>query len=330
MEYDETLDPSSSKGSNKKKDGNNGGIIHDNDENKNEDNDNNDNNNDNKEEINNNDIVGGIKEWKDLVLGILRNTRCYSLMPESGKVVVFDSRLPVKHAFRALAENDIKCAPVWHSTINKGEGDFIGFMTVTDFADILYYYAQDLNSFSRKIGELEGSTVGRWCTFRKKHHKAEISRAFVYVEPDEPIFNAIYKMHQYFIHRMPVRYNKSILCILNHQTILRYVFNKTKQFHKSLNIYVSDLEQKTDQYQQHFSLTYNEKVSNAISILSQNRQISAIPICEKDSGIVKDAFMRSDIRVKLYIYYIILALILCVCYTVLCSKPSIFKSKYIN
>lgn len=118
----------------------------------------------------------------------------------------------------------------------------------------------------------------------------------MYAEPDEPIFNAIYKMHQYFIHRMPVKHNKSILCILNHQTVLRFVFNKTKEHHASLNIRVGDLEYKTDQ--PNFSVTYDQSVSAAISILSQHRQVSAIPICEKDSGIVKDAFMRSDIRVK--------------------------------
>ena len=129
---------------------------------------------------------------------------------------------------------------------------------------------------------------------------------------------------------MPVKHNKSILCILNHQTILRFVFNKTKEHHASLNIRVGDLEYKTDQ--QHFSVTYDQKVSDAISILSQNRQVSAIPICEKDSGIVKDAFMRSDIRVNycmssfhlIYPLFFILALIK---YTVFCQKSSVFEFK---
>merc|ERR1719464_2179128 len=52
----------------------------------------------------NNSALSDIERWKQLILSILRNTLCYHLMPESGKVVVFDSSLPVKHAFRALAE----------------------------------------------------------------------------------------------------------------------------------------------------------------------------------------------------------------------------------
>ena len=77
--------------------------------------------------------------WRRLVLDLLRSTACYALMPDSGKVVVFNSCLTLKHAFRALSEHDIKCAPVWGSDGNIGQdgsanSDFIGFMTVTDFA----------------------------------------------------------------------------------------------------------------------------------------------------------------------------------------------------
>mmetsp|Transcript_13878 Transcript_13878/g.20924 ORF Transcript_13878/g.20924 Transcript_13878/m.20924 type:complete len:423 (-) Transcript_13878:106-1374(-) len=239
------------------------------------------------------------EKWKEYALNILRKTTCYHLMPESGKVVVFDASLPVKHAFRALAENDIKCAPVWHSTINKGEGDFIGLMTVTDFTDILhFYYARDLSSFDRRLSDLETSTVGRWCTFRKKHNKKDanfISRPFVFVAPDESLFNAIYRMHQYFIHRMPVKHEKSILSILNHHTVLRYVFLQShiNQSLSTLDIRVSDLNLKPEQFPM---ITYEDKVSKGIAILSTNKKATAVPICEKDSGIVLDAFMRSDIR----------------------------------
>ena len=248
----------------------------------------------------NNSKLSDIERWREIILSILRNTMCYSLMPESGKVVVFDSSLPVKHAFRALAEHDIKCAPVWQSSADEADSKFIGLMTVTDFADILHFYAQDLNSFSRKVGELERSTVGRWCTFRKRNKQTQISRPFVYTKPDEPIFNAIYRMHQYFIHRMPVRHSQSILCILNHQSILRYVFNKSKAHHNKLSIRVGDLYKNNDKFKSDTStLTHDQAVSDAVTLLSTNRRCSAIPICDK-GGIVKDAFMRSDIRVCLY------------------------------
>lgn len=245
----------------------------------------------------NNANLSDIERWKQLILSILRNTLCYYLMPESGKVVVFDSSLPVKHAFRALAEHDIKCAPVWQSSTDESESKFMGFMTVTDFAHILHFYAQDQNSFNRNVGELERGTVGRWCTFRKQHKQTQITRKFVSAKPDEPIFNAVFRMHQYFIHRMPVRHSQSILCILNHQAILRYVLKKSNRYNNLFDIKVKDLFEDEDEYKTDApTLTDDQPVSEVITLLSTNRRCSAIPLCD-NGGIVHDAFMRSDIRV---------------------------------
>jgi len=234
--------------------------------------------------------------WRSLVLELLRGTACYALMPDSGKVVVFDSCLTLKHAFRALSEHDIKCAPVWHSDGNGAHGgDFVGFMTVTDFADILHHYALDLKSYCQRIVELETFAVGRWCTFRKAHQKTQISKKFVYCAPDEPLLNAVYKMARYFIHRMPIRIEQAIGCILNHQNILRFVFNETKDRHAELRgMRVSDLEMPYDQ-KENDTVTNDDRVIAAVNMLSTNWKRSAIPICD-GHGAIEDAFMRSDIR----------------------------------
>jgi len=234
--------------------------------------------------------------WRRLVLDLLRSTACYALMPDSGKVVVFDSCLTLKHAFRALSEHDIKCAPVWQSDNNStSNGDFVGFMTVTDFADILHHYALDINSYSQRIVELETFAVGRWCTFRKAHQKTQISKKFVFCGPDEPLFNAIYKMHQYFIHRMPIRIEQAIGCILNHQNILRFVFNQTKTYHATLRPMTVKLLEMPYDHGEYKTVTYDQKVIVAVNMLSTNWKRSAIPICD-GNGAVKDAFMRSDVR----------------------------------
>ena len=58
------------------------------------------------------------------------------MIPASGKIVVFDCDLPVKHAFFGLLEHDVKCAPIWDSA----KLDFVGMLTVSDFIDILRYF----------------------------------------------------------------------------------------------------------------------------------------------------------------------------------------------
>ena len=180
-------------------------------------------------------IIIIVSKWRQLSLLFLKNHKCYELMPISGKVVIFDSELPVKHAFRALTEHDIKCCPVWSSS----KCDFIGFMTVTDFTDIIHHYSQDLGSYQRKINELERRTVGSWCTFRKKHKKAKIKKKFVSVTADDSILVALQLLLQYCIHRMPVRKHEnsqSILCVLNYQKILRFLMQKLSNILNDLTL----------------------------------------------------------------------------------------------
>lgn len=140
--------------------------------------------------------------------------------------------------------------------------------------------------------------MGQWCTFRKAHRKTQISKKFVFCEPDEPIFNAIYKMNQYFIHRMPIRIDQGIGCILNHQNILRFVFNQTKKRHAELKgMRVRILEMPYD-HGEYKTVTYDQKVIVAVNMLSESWKRSAIPICD-GNGAVIDAFMRSDVRVPI-------------------------------
>ena len=54
---------------------------------------------------------------------------CYSLIPTSSKIVIFDTRLPVKKAFFALVANGLRAAPLWDSD----QGQFVGMLTISDF-----------------------------------------------------------------------------------------------------------------------------------------------------------------------------------------------------
>lgn len=91
--------------------------------------------------------------------GILGNHSAYHLLADSGKVVVFDSELPVKFAFFALVEHDIKCAPIWNSEL----GDYSGMITVTDFIDILVkYYDEKTPQSTSFIDDIGGRTCQQW------------------------------------------------------------------------------------------------------------------------------------------------------------------------
>ena len=71
---------------------------------------------------------------------------CYDLIPNSSKIVIFDTRLPVKKAFFALVANGkskfevylrrrntsysgLRAAPLWNSDQQR----FVGMLTISDF-----------------------------------------------------------------------------------------------------------------------------------------------------------------------------------------------------
>eukprot|EP00529_Nitzschia_sp_RCC80_P031735 CAMPEP_0113487970 /NCGR_PEP_ID=MMETSP0014_2-20120614/25776_1 /TAXON_ID=2857 /ORGANISM="Nitzschia sp." /LENGTH=355 /DNA_ID=CAMNT_0000381669 /DNA_START=558 /DNA_END=1621 /DNA_ORIENTATION=+ /assembly_acc=CAM_ASM_000159 len=79
---------------------------------------------------------------------------CFSVLRASGKVVVFDTRIPIQLAFYALVEHDMQAAPLWDPSICQ----FVGLLKVTDFIDILRHYkytGTDVSSLStRSIADM--------------------------------------------------------------------------------------------------------------------------------------------------------------------------------
>jgi DNA mismatch repair ATPase MutL len=79
------------------------------------------------------ELVARVSAYRQSCLSILSQFQTHHLIPHSGKVVIFDSQLVVKHAFDAMLIHDLSCAPVWDSWKKK----YVGLLSVSDFLDIL-------------------------------------------------------------------------------------------------------------------------------------------------------------------------------------------------
>jgi 5'-AMP-activated protein kinase regulatory gamma subunit len=110
--------------------------------------------------LNERDVVR--RAGKEAIAAFLESHTCFSVLRASGKVVVFDTRIPIQLAFYALVEHgtwtsyrtlyslsmcvanshagpvilDMQCAPLW----DAASCQFVGILTVTDFIDVLRYY----------------------------------------------------------------------------------------------------------------------------------------------------------------------------------------------
>ncbi|XP_076328386.1 5'-AMP-activated protein kinase subunit gamma-1-like isoform X3 [Tachypleus tridentatus] len=143
-----------------------------------------------------------------------RHFHCYDIIPISAKLVVFDTQLLVKKAFFALVDNGVRAAPLWDS--NRQE--FVGLLTITDFIHILRtYYKSPLV----RMEELEEQQLYIWRSMLKDKIKE-----FVSIGPNESLYEAIKKLIQYKIHRLPVidPQSRNVLYILTHKRILKFLF----------------------------------------------------------------------------------------------------------
>jgi len=91
------------------------------------------------------------------VLEFLQRHTAYELLPESSKVVVLDTALPVRQAFHALFEQSASSAPLWDSRRRC----FCGLISPGDFIALLCLLEQGGPS-SLSEAELDSLTIEAW------------------------------------------------------------------------------------------------------------------------------------------------------------------------
>uniref|UniRef100_A0A3B5MTP7 Protein kinase, AMP-activated, gamma 3a non-catalytic subunit n=1 Tax=Xiphophorus couchianus TaxID=32473 RepID=A0A3B5MTP7_9TELE len=116
---------------------------------------------------------------------------------------------PVKKAFFALVANGLRAAPLWDSKLQR----FVGMLTITDFINILHCYYK---SPMVQMYGLESHKIETW-----REHQIPLLRSLSL----SSLFDAIYSLLRYKIHRLPVIDPESgnVLHILTHKRILKFL-----------------------------------------------------------------------------------------------------------
>ena len=78
---------------------------------------------------------GDIEAARVLLCGLLQKYSATKAMPSSGKVVVLDTELSVRHAFWAIYDNGLNCAVAWDAKRRA----YVGMLTYSDFMDVLRF-----------------------------------------------------------------------------------------------------------------------------------------------------------------------------------------------
>lgn len=222
---------------------------------------------------------------RSVVSDFLKSHTCYDAIPESGKVVVFDTAIPLKLAFYALVEHSLNVAPIWSREI----GAVDGVLTCSDLIDVMRY------DYSR--GEPGASfaehTIASWRELSADPEIAWRPEEPVMVHPDRSLLDVVVLLRDYRIHRLPVidPENGTILSVLSHWDMMRYLVT---QFREERPLFVDSIRELGVGRTEHVSVPQDMPLIDVFAHMMHHR-LSVVAIVDAD-GVALDVWSRRDVK----------------------------------
>ncbi|XP_068575804.1 5'-AMP-activated protein kinase subunit gamma-1 isoform X2 [Cebidichthys violaceus] len=217
-------------------------------------------------------------------MNFMKSHSCYDAIPTSCKLVIFDTKLQVKKAFFALVANGLRAAPLWDSKLQR----FVGMLTITDFINILHYYYR---SPMVQMYELERHKIETW---RDVYLQCS-NHILISIPPEASLFDAIYFLLKYKIHRLPVMDPKSgnVLHILTHKRILKFLHIFEKKVPKPAFMGRQIQELGIGTFRNIATVQQTATLYDALAIFVE-RRVSALPVVD-EQGKVVSLYSRFDV-----------------------------------
>eukprot|EP00698_Gefionella_okellyi_P015092 TRINITY_DN4235_c0_g1_i1.p1 TRINITY_DN4235_c0_g1~~TRINITY_DN4235_c0_g1_i1.p1 ORF type:complete len:377 (+),score=88.03 TRINITY_DN4235_c0_g1_i1:126-1256(+) len=225
------------------------------------------------------DVRQGLDEGRAILKTYLQKRIVYSLMPESGKVVVLDEDLKIKNAFEALGEHDITSTLLWDSKIQ----DYVGILSISDFIEVLLH----LHNASPHA-DLESQKIREWRERTGRNHP------LISIQPEGDLFQAMQQLVEHRVHRLPIVHQSErndVLYIITHVSILWDIINNFREELTLLRYTIEEINIGT--FGGVVTVLYDTPLVNVLHMLME-RHISALPIVD-ETGVVIDVYSKSDV-----------------------------------
>lgn len=263
----------------------------------------------------------------------LETQTCYAVLRASGKVVVFDTRIPIQLAFYALVEHDMQAAPLW----DPKRCQFVGILTVTDFIDVLRYYRHtgaDVSTLAtRSIADVladEGmlSTVLKKRSPRRypnsgsnKKNSSSLKRddklsaedpsvsivdsidaatadrhsSFLSIDADAALSTACRLLHDRGLDFLPVMLpsDMRVLATVNYTCILEHLVSNFREQRRLFDDTVLDLGIGT--YGDDVVLAHPSQPLRDVLHALHHHGLSAVPVVDERTRKIRGVYSRSDI-----------------------------------
>ena len=224
-------------------------------------------------------------EAKRVIADFLRTHKVYSLLPRSGKVVVFGVDIPVKLAFYALTEHGIPVAPIWDEETNS----FVGVFTLTDFVEIIRYFYRH-GSFTES---LTAYSIHAWRSVQKELKKGSGAPSkMISIGPEDTLFEACCKLRDHRIHYLPILDSQEnrVLATVAHLAILQYLVREFKEPRRLFDQSIYELG--IGVFDNVVTVPQQTELIEVLNLLSQHN-ISSVPVIDPTNGAVLDIYSRN-------------------------------------
>jgi len=227
------------------------------------------------------------KAGRQAISAFLDSHNCFSVLRASGKVVVFDTRIPIQLAFYALVEHDMQAAPLWDPAICQ----FVGLLKVTDFIDILRHYKYTNTNVAslatRSIAEMIGDpniaqAVGITFGFPCADSSTTLKQAckILLNHPSLDFLPIV----------MPE--DMRVLACITYTNILEHLVTHFREQRRLFDDSIYDLNIGT-YHEKVVKVGPQESLARALELMHQHK-LSALPVVDEQDKIV-GVYSRSDI-----------------------------------
>lgn len=249
---------------------------------------------------------------KQAIVSFLESQTCYSVLRASGKVVVFDTRIPIQLAFYALVEHDMQAAPLW----DPKRCEFVGILTVTDFIDVLRYYRETgsdvLTLASRSIADILADEAILSTVLRKNPPRryasssaadgggdggtgADQHASFLSVDADANLDRACHMLHDQTLDFLPVMLpsDMRVLATVTYTCVLEHLVSNFREQRRLFDDTIYDLGIGT--YGEDVVVAYAHQTLHAVLHTLHAHGLSAVPVVDADTKKIRGVYSRSDI-----------------------------------
>lgn len=237
----------------------------------------------------------------DAIASFLQSRSVFELVRSSGKVVVFETNIPIQLAFYALLEHESSAAPLW----DTARREFVGLMTITDFVDTLLHYHDQHGRTGAAIEVLASRSIAqvlndkaagkhfKHATEALKPHGQAAFGGLVAVDANGSLYDACDAMRVNKRRFLPIITSQDcgVLAVVTHVEILEYFVATFREERRLFDQPICELGIGT--FDEVVTVESTTPLRDVLELLC-SRDLSSVPVVDK-AGRILALYNRADI-----------------------------------